>query len=244
MTPDTLADLIEAKRRRRLVVLATRLPDGMQVLLRQDGTGLVADPAASLPAGLLDAATTAASGERSEQVSLGAEGWFLHVHVPPPRLLVIGAVHVAQALAPLARTVGLLVTVIDPRRGFATVERFPGTELMTEWPEEALQTLGLDRHSALVTLTHDPKLDDPALALALQSPAFYVGALGSRRTQGARRDRMRAAGFDEAALDRVRGPVGLAIGAIGAPEIALSILAEIVAVRRDAPLAARRGERE
>ena len=244
MTPDTLADLIEAKRRRRLVVLATRLPDGMQVLLRQDGNGLAADPTASVPPGLLDAATTAASGERSGQVSLGTEEWFLHVHVPPPRLLVIGAVHVAQALAPLARTVGLLVTVIDPRQGFATVERFPGTELMTEWPEEALQTLGLDRHSALVTLTHDPKLDDPALALALRSPAFYVGALGSRRTQGTRRDRMRAAGFDEAALDRVRGPVGLAIGAIGAPEIALSILAEIVAVRRNAALAARRGGRE
>ncbi len=244
MTPDTLACLLEAKRCRRLAVLATRLPDGVQVLLRQDEETLVADPAVSLPDGLLAAAATAAADDRSRQVRVGAETWFLHVQVPPPRLLVIGAVHVAQALAPLARTVGLAVTVIDPRRSFATAQRFPDTELMPVWPDEALQTLGIDRHSAVVTLTHDPKLDDPALELALRSPAFYVGALGSRKTQGARRDRMRAAGFDDAALDRVRGPVGLPIGAIGAPEIALSILAEIVAVRRNAVLAGRRGLEE
>ncbi len=244
MTPDILARLIEAKKGRQLAVLATRLPDGAQVLLRQDREALVPDAAAAMPDGLRAAAAAAAAEERSRQVVLGTESWFLHVHAPPPRLLVIGAVHVAQALAPLARTVGLSVTVIDPRRGFATSERFPGTELVTLWPDEALRSLGIDRHSAVVTLTHDPKLDDPALELALAGPAFYVGALGSRKTQGRRRERMRAAGLDEAALDRVRGPVGLAIGAIGAPEIALSILAEIVAVRRNASLAVRRGWEE
>ncbi len=238
MTPDTLARLIEAKRCRRSAVLATRLADGAQVLLRQDEDALP-DLVTVPPDGLAAAAATAAAGERSQQVVFGTDTWFLHVHVPPPRLLVVGAVHVAQALAPLARIVGLSVTVIDPRRGFATAERFPVTELVTLWPDEALHTLGIDRQSALVTLTHDPKLDDPALEFALRSPAFYVGALGSRKTQGARRDRLRAAGFDDAALARVRGPVGLAIGAIGAPEIALSILAEIVAVRRDAALATR-----
>ncbi len=242
MTPDTLARLVEAKRLRRIAVLATRLPDGLQVLLGQEAPA--GDPAAFLPDGLPTAAAAAAADERSRQVRLGTDTWFLHVQAPQPRLLVIGAVHVAQALAPLARAVGLSVTVIDPRQSFATAERFPGTELMTVWPEEALRTLGLDRHSAVVTLTHDPKLDDPALELALRSPAFYVGALGSRKTQGARRERMRTAGFDDDALDRVRGPVGLPIGAIGAPEIALSILAEIVAVRRNAPLAARPGREE
>ncbi len=244
MTPDLLARLIEAAERRQLAVLATRLPDGAQVLLRQDGEALVPDGTAGMPDGLPAAAAAVAAEERSRQVVLGTESWFLHVHAPPPRLLLIGAVHVAQALVPLARTVGLSVTVIDPRQGFATVERFPGTELVTLWPDEALRGLGIDRHSAVVTLTHDPKLDDPALELALGSPAFYVGALGSRKTQRSRRDRMRAAGLDESALDRVRGPVGLPIGAIGAAEIALSILAEIVAVRRHASLGARRGWEE
>ncbi len=244
MTPDTLARLIEAKRCRRLAVLATRLPDGLQVLLGQDEEAPAADPAVPLPDGLLAAVAAAAADERSRQLCLGTETWFLHVQVPQPRLLVIGAVHVAQALAPLARAVGLSVAVIDPRQSFATDARFPGTDLMTVWPDQALRTLGLDRHSAVVTLTHDPKLDDPALELALRSPAFYIGALGSRKTQAARRERMRAAGFDDDALDRVRGPVGLPIGAIGAPEIALSILAEIVAVRHNVALATRSGREE
>jgi xanthine dehydrogenase accessory factor len=245
MTPETLARLAEAQRNRQLAVLATRLPDGAQILLQQRQNGLApADIEAAMPVGLLAAAETASEHERSQSVVLGTESWFLHVHAPPPRLLVIGAVHVAQALAPLARMVGLAVIVIDPRESFATPERFPGTELMTVWPDDALRAVGIDRHSAVVTLTHDPKLDDPALDIALASPAFYVGALGSRKTQNARRNRLREAGHDETALARVRGPVGLPIGAIGAPEIALSILAEIVAVRRGAALANRRSPQE
>ena len=239
MTPEILDRLTAARDARCLAVLATRLPDGLQVLFRESGGSLQPDgtdpPRARLAAAVIDAALS----ERSEIVSIDAESWFLHVHAPPPRLLVVGAVHIAQSLAPLARLAGLAVTVIDPRDRFATAERFPGTELVVAWPDEALRALSVDRHSAIVTLTHDPKLDDPALDAALNSRAFYIGALGSRKTQGARWSRLREAGFDEAAIARVRGPVGLAIGAIGAPEIALSIIAEIVAAQRGGTLAAR-----
>ena len=242
MTPQTLERLADARTARRLAVLATRLPDGAQLLLEEHhGTLAPADRRhPDLPQSLIAAAADAAASERSGIVAVGAESWFLHVHAPPPRLLVIGAVHIAQALAPLARLVGLAVTVIDPRESFATAERFPGTELVVAWPDEALRALSVDRHSAIVTLTHDPKLDDPALDAALNGPAFYVGALGSRKTQAARHSRLREAGFDERTVARVRGPVGLAIGAIGASEIALSIIAEIVAVRRGAAV----GDRE
>ena len=241
MTPEILDRLSAALRTRCLAVLATRLPDGAQLLLReQDGILMPDEPDTALPHARLAAiATEVASSERSKVVSLDGHSWFLHVHAPPPRLLVVGAVHIAQALAPLARMVGLAVTVIDPRESFATAERFPATELVTTWPDEALQALSMDRHTAIVTLTHDPKLDDPALDAALNGPAFYIGALGSRKTQAARHARLRESGFDEAAIARIRGPVGLPIGAIGAPEIALSIIAEIVAVRRGAVLAGR-----
>ena len=158
--------------------------------------------------------------------------------VPLPRLLVVGAVHVAQALGTMAQAVGLSVIVIDPRESFATPARFPGIPLDTRWPDEAVLALRPDPHTAVVALAHDPKLDDPALRVALNSPAFFVGALGSRRTQATRRLRLQADGVDTA---RLRGPVGLAIGAVGAPEIALSILAEIVAVRRGGILSDRRG---
>ena len=235
LAAETIDRLCAARGARAMAVLATRLSDGTQHLVCEG----------SLPQGLpdgLDGAIRQAEreGGRSRSIELAGESWFLHVHAPPPRLLIVGAVHIAQALAPLARMVGLDVTVIDPRESFATPERFPGIALLTLWPDEALERLRLDRHSAVVTLTHDPKLDDPALRAALGGPAFYVGALGSRKTQAGRRERLRAAGLDEASLDRLHGPVGLAIGAIGAQEIAVSILAEIVAVQRAAPLGSRR----
>ena len=243
MTPDTMQRLSDARRDRQLAVLATRLPDGKQLLLLDQDGGFVPFGAAleRPPPQLIAAIARTAASDRSRVVATEGEDWFLHVHAPSPRLLLVGAVHIAQVLAPLAVAAGIAVSVIDPRTSFATTERFPGIDLVTQWPDDALRALRVDRHSAIVTLTHDPKLDDPALDVALTGPAFYIGALGSRKTQEARRQRLREAGFDEAALARVRGPVGLAIGAIGAPEIALSILAEIVAVRRGGALADRSG---
>jgi xanthine dehydrogenase accessory factor len=174
-------------------------------------------------------------------VTLGDEVWFLQAYNPPVRLVVVGAVHIAQALVPLAAQLGLAVVVVDPRRAFATEERFPNVTIRTDWPDEAMDALVPDARTAVVTLTHDPKLDDPALDRALRSRAFYIGALGSRKTHAARLDRLRALGHDEAALSRIRGPVGLAIAAVTAPEIALSILAEFVAVRRGSKLAVAAG---
>ena len=152
--------------------------------------------------------------------------------VPAPRLILVGAVHISQALAPIAALAGYGVTVVDPRRSFATDARFPAVALTTEWPDEALTRLAPDARTAVVTLTHDPKLDDPALTVALNSPAFYIGSLGSRKTHAARLKRLAAAGFDDAALARIHGPVGLPIGALSPAEIAISVLAQITAVRR------------
>jgi xanthine dehydrogenase accessory factor len=226
MTPALLAALEQARAKGLPVVVATRLPDGAQWRL----------PDAAAPPALAAAAARALDDDRSATIALGDETWFLHVHNPPPRLIVVGAVHIAQALVPMALPLGFGVTIVDPRRAFASDERFPGVAVSTDWPDEALDALRPDLRSAVVTLTHDPKLDDPALDRALRSPAHYIGALGSRRTHTARLARLAALGHDAAALARIRGPVGLAIGAVTAPEIALSILAEIVAARRGAAL--------
>jgi xanthine dehydrogenase accessory factor len=233
VTPDLLAALVEARAAKRPVVLATHLPDGAQRLL----------PSPDAPAELAAAAERALVEDASRTVRLTDGEWFLHVHNPPLRLIVVGAVHIAQALVPLAAQVGFAVTVVDPRRAFATDERFPNVAIRTDWPDEAMDALAPDVRTAVVTLTHDPKLDDPALDRALRSPAFYIGALGSRKTHAARLKRLRELGHDEAALARIRGPVGLPIEAVTAPEIALAILAEIVAVRRGAPLGQKPVER-
>ncbi|MFD0858107.1 XdhC family protein [Roseovarius aquimarinus] len=159
-------------------------------------------------------------------------GDFVAVHNPPLRLIVVGAVHIAQALVPMARIAGYDPTVIDPRAAFASEARFPGTRLMEDWPDDAVRALGLDTRTALVLLTHDPKLDDPALNEALRSGVFYIGALGSTRTHAKRLERMRAAGFTEAECARIHGPIGLDIGAAGPAEIAVSILAQMTQVLR------------
>jgi xanthine dehydrogenase accessory factor len=226
MTPALLAALGEARGAGRPVVVATHLPGGAQMLLP--------DPEAT-PA-LAAAAAKALEDDRSATVTLGEATYFLHVYNPPPRLIVVGAVHIAQALVPMAVPLGFGVTIVDPRRAFASDERFPGVAVSTDWPDDALESLRPDVRSAVVTLTHDPKLDDPALDRALKSPAYYIGALGSRKTHAGRLARLRALGHDEATLARIRGPVGLNIGAVTAPEIALSILAEIIAARRGAVL--------
>ena len=229
MTPDLLARLREAQAAKRPVALLTRLSDGRQRLWPDD----------SVPAALSEAAEAALRDDKASAVALDGDKWFVHPHNPPARLIVVGAVHVAQALVPMAATLGFAVTVVDPRRAFATPERFPGVSLSFDWPDEAMAALALDGRSAVVTLTHDPKLDDPALDVALRSPCFYIGALGSRRTHAKRVARLQEMGHGEGAIARIRAPVGLDIAAVTASEIALSVLAEVVAARRGAALAQR-----
>jgi xanthine dehydrogenase accessory factor len=230
VTPETIAALDQARRDKRPVVLATRLPDGAQRLLP--------DPAA--PGELNAAAEQALRDDESGTVKIAGTDWFLHAHNPPLRLIVVGAVHIAQALVPFATQCGFAITVVDPRRSFASDERFPDVTVSTAWPDEAMDELRPDTRTAVVTLTHDPKLDDPALDRALKSPAFYIGSLGSRRTHAARLQRLRELGHGDAALARIQGPVGLSIEAVTAPEIALSIIAEIIAVRRGAQVPQKR----
>ena len=221
-------EILEALRRdlreKRPAVVATWLDGGESALLHPDRD----DPPGVEP-GLMALAREASVRDESRTVEGPGGPVFLRVFNPPVRLVVVGAVHVAQFLAPMARLGGYDVLVVDPRRSFAAEERFQGIPLSREWPDEALGRIGVDRRTAIVTMTHDPKIDDPALAAALRSPAFYVGALGSRKTQAARRDRLREQGFTEADVARIDGPVGLPIGSVSPGEIAISILAQMVA---------------
>jgi xanthine dehydrogenase accessory factor len=163
----------------------------------------------------------------------GVEGdIFTHIHNPPLRMAIIGAVHIAQHLVPMAQACGYDVIVIDPREAFGSAARFPGTTISPDWPDEALATFGLDSRTAVVTLTHDPKLDDPAIRATLASNAFYLGCLGSTRTNAKRAARLTEAGFTEAHLARIHAPVGLNIGAATPAEIAVSIMGQITQVLR------------
>jgi xanthine dehydrogenase accessory factor len=229
VTPEILAALEAAREQKRPVVVATKLPSGEQRLLP--------DPAA--PDALNEIARQALISDTSGTHKVGDVDWFLHVYNPPYRIVIVGAVHIAQALVQFSTACGYATTVVDPRRSFASDERFPNVAVSTAWPDEAMDEFKPDSRTAVVTLTHDPKLDDPALDRALKSEAFYIGALGSRRTHAARRKRLRELGHSEESMDRIQGPVGLNIEAVTAPEIAASIIAEIIAVRRGAPLAAK-----
>ncbi len=157
---------------------------------------------------------------------------FLTVYLPPPHLVLIGAVHVSQALAPMARIAGFDVTIIDPRTAFASADRFPDVRLIAEWPSDAIPKVGLDPFTALAALTHDPRIDDDAIAAALEADCFYVGALGSRKTHGRRLERLRTRGLDDAKLGRIHGPIGLPIAAQSPAEIAVAILAQVVQALR------------
>lgn len=227
MTRELLARLLAAVDAKRAVVVATDLATGEARLVHPDA------PEPGLAPDLLAAARDAASRDASGEVETAAGKLFLNVYNPPVRVYVIGAVHLAQPLTRMAALAGFDPVVVDPRRALATAARFEGVPLLVEWPDEALATR-LDRRTAVVTMTHDPKIDDPALAAALRSEAFYVGALGSRKTQAARRERLRAMGFGDADLARVHGPVGLPIGARTPGEIAVSILAQLVEALRAA----------
>jgi len=164
---------------------------------------------------------------------------FLTVHVPPAQLVITGAVHISQALAPIAKLLGYDVTIVDPRTAFASIERFPDVKVIAEWPDVALPPLGVDRYTAFVALTHDPKIDDPALTHALARDCFYIGALGSKKTHGRRLERLKGEGVSDAALARIHAPIGLDIGAVSPSEIAVAIMGEITArLRKSAEKAA------
>jgi xanthine dehydrogenase accessory factor len=173
------------------------------------------------------AATAAARADRSGPVEIDGSNCLLDVHNPPLEMVIIGAVHIAQALAPMALLAGYRVRIIDPRTAFATEARFPGVALSHDWTDEALEKQPLGPRSALIALTHDPKLDDPALTAALHSQCFYIGALGSKKTHAGRLARLKAQGFTDETLKRIHGPIGLDIGAKTPAEIAISILAEM-----------------
>lgn len=223
MELSTLAALNEERQARRAAVLVSDLAGGTQRLVKQ--AAIAGDPLAELLERQLR------SG-KSGMVEAEGKSYFLTVQAPHPRVVVTGAVHISQAMAPMARALDLDLVVIDPRSAFATPERFPEVTLLAEWPEEALPRVGLDAYTAFVALTHDPKIDDPGLIAALRSDCFYVGALGSRKTHGRRLERLTEAGFDETAMGRIHAPIGLDIGAVSPAEIALAILAEIVSTLR------------
>lgn len=227
MKTETLAALQQARTERTAVTLATRLSDAAETLIYLDR----ADGAMAGDATLVSAARRAMAIGRSETIDFGGQKIFLNVYVPPPRLIIVGAVHIAQTLAPMATMLDFDVTVVDPRGAWATSARFPDVKVIQDWADEAFQAMGLDVSTAVVTLTHDPKLDDPALEAALKSDVFYIGALGSRKTHAKRKERLGEVGITDEMFARVYGPVGLNIGAKSPAEIAVSILGQIVEVR-------------
>ncbi len=204
--------------------LVTRISDGTSALI---GDGMKSGPL-EVSGDLSEAALEAAFENRNHVFEIAEDSYFIEAVTPPKRLIIIGAVHIAQALVPLARISGFQVVVIDPRETFATPERFPGVETRTDWPEQALDDLVVNDRTAVVVLTHDAKIDDPVLRAALASPAFYVGALGSRKTQEKRTLRLEDLGLGAGDLARLHGPIGLDIGSKSPAEIAVAILAEII----------------
>ena len=220
--------VIAAGREARSVALATDLKSGAQLLLDSDRF----DGELALDETQRAAMRDALRADRNVTLDAAGTRVFVQVFSPPRRCFVVGAVHIAQPLVQMLALTDYRAIVIDPRGSFATEARFPGIELTTEWPDEALERLKPDQRSAVVTLTHDPKLDDPALAVALRSQCFYIGALGSKRTHAARLRRLADLGFGERDFARIHGPIGLPIGAVSQAEIAISILAEMTQVLR------------
>jgi xanthine dehydrogenase accessory factor len=218
MRLDLLAALNAERAARRGTILVTDVTTAAQRLVK-------AADAASDP--LRDVLSERLLSGKSGMAEAGGAKYFLTVQLPPPRLVITGAVHISQALAPMARLLGYDVVIVDPRTAFATPERFPGVNVLAEWPDQALPKLQLDPATAFVALTHDPKIDEPALEAALKAGCFYIGALGSKKTHAKRLERLRALGIKDDALARIHAPIGLSIGAASPPEIAVAILAEI-----------------
>lgn len=224
MRRELLTAIIEAQKAKRPVALATDLDSGAQALIASDG--FVAGDESLIGDGVAAAVAAAVREDESKRLNLSWGRVFVQPLNPPLRMAIVGAVHITQALAPMAALLGYEVTVIDPRRAFASEDRFPEVCVVVEWPDDALTALAPDRRTAVITLTHDPKLDDPALSVALRSPAFYIASLGSTRTHAARLKRLKEAGFGEEEVARVHGPAGLSINARSPAEIATAILAQ------------------
>lgn len=220
MKQDTLSLLNAERDARRAVVVVTDVVSGEQRLI--EAAKIAADP-------LHDELDRHLRMGKSGMIEVEGRKLFLNVYAPTARLVIIGAVHISQALAPLAQSLDYDVYVVDPRTAFASPERFPDIPLFADWPDVALPSLNVDRYTAFVALTHDPKIDDPALLHALARDCFYIGALGSRKTHGNRLERLKAQGATEAQLARIHAPIGLSIGAVSPAEIAVSIMAEITA---------------
>ncbi len=228
MRLDLLASLNTERAARRAVALVTDMETGEASVVK--AADLARLPLAGTALG--EAVAGAIRHGKSAMVELDGRKLFLTVHVPPVKVVVTGAVHISQAMVPVAKVLGLDLTVVDPRTAFATPERFPDVPLIADWPDVALPPLGVDRYTAFVALTHDPKIDDPALEHALRAECFYIGALGSRKTHAARVVRLQAAGLAPDAIARIHAPIGLDIGAVSPAEIAVAILGEIVAALR------------
>jgi len=217
---DILHALNAERAARRAAIVVTDIASGEQRFV--SAADIVADP-------LRDVLETRLRTGKSGMAETRFGRVFLTVYVPPPKLVITGAVHISQALAPMALLLGYDVTIVDPRTAFASVERFPDVRVIAEWPDTALPPLGIDRYTAFAALTHDPKIDDPALTYALGRECFYVGALGSRKTHARRVERLTVQGLSAADIKRIHAPIGFPIGAVSPPEIAVAILSEITA---------------
>lgn len=228
MRRELLAELVEARRRKEPVVLVRGLASGRQFIVMPKGSsGDVED----IEPTLRDAARAALDLEGARAIETDAESYLLQTLVAPPRMVVVGAVHIAQALIPMASRAGYDVRLVDPRTAFANSSRFPGIEIDNRWPSEAMADFDLDAHAAVVTLSHDPKIDEPALQAAMDSDAFYIGALGSKGNHAGRLERLAARGYSQRQLDRIFGPIGLSLGGRSPAEIAVAILAQVIQER-------------
>ncbi len=228
MRPDTLERLLKAQESKQPVALVSELKSGDQILVYPDR----AEGDLNLSDEQLVAVRLAIRDDKSGRIAYDDAQLFAKIFNPPKRIIIVGAVHIAQPLVTLAQTSGYEVVIVDPRGAFATKDRFPGVTLSEDWPDDALKALAVDNRTAVVTLTHDPKLDDPALHIALRSDAFYIGSLGSRRTHGARVERLTEEGYSEDEIARIHAPIGLNIKAKSPAEIAISIMAQITQVLR------------
>jgi len=226
MQLDLLTALNAERAARRAAIVVTNVESGRQRLVK--AADIARDP---LRAVLAEHLRTSKSG--MEETAEGRV--FLTVYVPPPQLVITGAVHISQALAPIGKMLGYDVTIVDPRTAFASLERFPDIKVIAEWPDQALPPLNVDRYTAFVALTHDPKIDDPALTHALARDCFYIGALGSRKTHARRLERLKQEGVSDSGLTRIHAPIGLDIGAVSPAEIAVAIMAQITERLRQEP---------
>jgi xanthine dehydrogenase accessory factor len=227
---DLLESLNAERAARRAAIVVTNVASGQQRLVK--AADIAKDPLKAVLSGHLRSGRSGMEDAAEGRV-------FLTVYVPAPQLVITGAVHISQVLAPIAKLLGYDVTIVDPRTAFASVERFPDVRVIAEWPDQALPPLGIDRYTAFVALTHDPKIDDPALIHALSRDCFYIGALGSRKTHGRRVDRLKQQGLIEADISRIHAPIGLDIGAVSPAEIAVAIMAQITERLREEPQAER-----